>query len=122
MERVRSEGRTRLLTEIVEPLVDGSTSPGPAFATRVGATRALDEIRRVLDLATLDEARLDALEAEARAPSGGYEVVDEVLHDVNKIQDFAPFVARIRATLPASVDTSDTTPTARLASHLKATS
>ena len=75
VERVRSEGRARLLTEIAEPLVDGSTSPGPAFATRVGATRALDEIRRVLDLAALDEARLDALEAEARSRSAGYETV-----------------------------------------------
>ncbi len=29
------------------------------------------------------------------AAAGGYEVVDKTLHDVNKIQDFAPYVAKI---------------------------
>jgi branched-chain amino acid transport system substrate-binding protein len=43
--------------------------------------------------------------AAAAAETGGYEVVDEVLHDVNKIQDFAPFVARIRATGATTVFT-----------------
>ncbi|WP_417672167.1 branched-chain amino acid ABC transporter substrate-binding protein [Roseibium sp.] len=41
----------------------------------------------------------------AAADAGGYEVVDEVLHDVNKIQDFAPFVARIKAAGPDTVIT-----------------
>ncbi|MCM2474528.1 branched-chain amino acid ABC transporter substrate-binding protein [Rhizobium sp. CG5] len=41
----------------------------------------------------------------AAAQTGGYTVVDEVLHDVNKIQDFAPFVARIRAAAPDTVFT-----------------
>ena len=31
------------------------------------------------------------------ASLGGYTVVDRVLHDTNKIQDFAPYVARIKA-------------------------
>ncbi len=31
------------------------------------------------------------------APVGGYTVVEKTLHDVNKIQDFAPYVAKIRA-------------------------
>ncbi|MEO8153827.1 MAG: branched-chain amino acid ABC transporter substrate-binding protein [Rhizobacter sp.] len=31
------------------------------------------------------------------APLGGYEVVEKTLHDVNKIQDFAPYVAKISA-------------------------
>ena len=42
---------------------------------------------------------------EAAAAQGGYTVVDEVLHDVNKIQDFAPFVARIRSAAPNTVFT-----------------
>ncbi|MCW4113433.1 branched-chain amino acid ABC transporter substrate-binding protein [Aurantimonas sp. MSK8Z-1] len=42
---------------------------------------------------------------EAAADTGGYEVVGEVLHDVNKIQDFAPFVARIKAAAPDTVFT-----------------
>ncbi|MGD1877262.1 MAG: branched-chain amino acid ABC transporter substrate-binding protein [Kiloniellaceae bacterium] len=36
---------------------------------------------------------------------GDYEVVGEVLHDVNKIQDFAPFVAKIKAANPDTVIT-----------------
>jgi GNAT superfamily N-acetyltransferase len=75
VEQASKEGRVRLLTEIVEPLVDGGSAPGPAFATAMGATRALDEIRRMLDLDHLDETRLDALEAEARSRSAGYETL-----------------------------------------------
>ncbi|WP_037088497.1 branched-chain amino acid ABC transporter substrate-binding protein [Neorhizobium vignae] len=41
----------------------------------------------------------------AAAEAGGYKVVDEVLHDVNKIQDFAPFVARIKSAAPDTVFT-----------------
>ena len=43
--------------------------------------------------------------AAAAAADGGYTVVDEVLHDVNKIQDFAPFVARISSAAPDTVFT-----------------
>ena len=42
---------------------------------------------------------------EVAAESGSFEVVDEVLHDVNKIQDFAPFVARIKSAEPDTVFT-----------------
>ena len=31
------------------------------------------------------------------AKAGGYQVVDKTLHDVNKVQDFAPYVAKISA-------------------------
>ena len=34
---------------------------------------------------------------DADASLGGYSVVDRVLHDTNKIQDFSPYVARIRS-------------------------
>jgi branched-chain amino acid transport system substrate-binding protein len=34
---------------------------------------------------------------DALASLGGYTVVDRVLHDTNKIQDFGPYVARIKA-------------------------
>ena len=86
--RASGEGRVRLIGEIAEPLVDGAAAPGPTFATTLGATRALDEIRRVLDLDDLDEARLDALEEEARSRSAGYETLswigptpDELIDD-----------------------------------------
>nr|WP_245450765.1 branched-chain amino acid ABC transporter substrate-binding protein [Pseudaminobacter arsenicus] len=42
---------------------------------------------------------VDVQEAtKAAAATAGYEVVEETLHEVNKIQDFAPYVARIQAT------------------------
>ena len=45
----------------------------------------------------------DATEAAAKA--GGYKVVETVLHDVNKIQDFSPYVAKIKAANPDTVIT-----------------
>lgn len=39
------------------------------------------------------------------AEENDYKVVDAVLHDVNKIQDFAPFVARIKSGNPDTVIT-----------------
>ncbi|MBO0343945.1 branched-chain amino acid ABC transporter substrate-binding protein [Roseibium sp. CAU 1637] len=42
---------------------------------------------------------------ESAAQDGGFEVVDAVLHDVNKIQDFAPFVARIKSSGATTVMT-----------------
>lgn len=39
------------------------------------------------------------------ADKGGYEVVETVLHEVNKIQDFAPFVAKIKEANPDTVMT-----------------
>jgi branched-chain amino acid transport system substrate-binding protein len=39
------------------------------------------------------------------AAAGGYQVVDKALHDVNKIQDFSPYVAKIAATKADTVMT-----------------
>lgn len=50
-------------------------SPATAFATTVGATNALVDVRRRLDTRHLDQARLDALLAEARARTAGYELL-----------------------------------------------
>ena len=101
VERARLEGRTRLLTEIAEPLVDGEGAPGPAFATAVGGTRALDEIRRMLDLDALDEARLDALEAEARSRSIGYETVSWIGPTPDSVIDgYAQLMAQMSVDAP----------------------
>ncbi len=42
---------------------------------------------------------------EDAAKMGDYEIVGEVLHEVNKIQDFAPFIAKIKAAGPDTVIT-----------------
>ncbi len=80
----RAGGRTEFITEIDEP---GPDTPGRAFALRHGWTCDLLETRRDLVL-PVDEQRLAALEAEARAASAGYELVlwrdrtpDELLDD-----------------------------------------
>ncbi len=39
------------------------------------------------------------------ASSGGYTIADSTLHDVNKIQDFSPYVARIKSSNAQSVIT-----------------
>ena len=44
---------------------------------------------------------------EAAATMGGYEVVEKVPHNVNSIQDFAPFVAKIKAASPDTVLTAN---------------
>ncbi|RBY88845.1 GNAT family N-acetyltransferase [Blastococcus sp. TBT05-19] len=66
-----AHGRTTLITEVDEPRAD---VPGRRFAELLGWTRDLEETRRDLVL-PVDEARLAALEADARAHSAGYEVV-----------------------------------------------
>ena len=66
-----AHGRTELIAEVDEP---GPDTPGRAFALRHGWACDLLETRRDLRL-PLDEERLSALEAEARAASAGYELV-----------------------------------------------
>lgn len=42
---------------------------------------------------------------DAAAPRGGYKVVGKVLHDLNKIQDFAPYMAKLKESGPDTVIT-----------------
>ncbi len=64
-------GRTELLVEVDEP---GPGAAGRRFAERHGFTCDLAETRRDL-LLPVDEERLRALEADARARSAGYALV-----------------------------------------------
>jgi GNAT superfamily N-acetyltransferase len=68
-----SYGRTRLVAETGAPL--GTTAPGEGFARARGATPALTEVRRVLDLRSVRDGDLEAAAAQARARAGGYELV-----------------------------------------------
>jgi GNAT superfamily N-acetyltransferase len=67
----RAAGRTELITEVDEPAPGAA---GRSFAQRFGWTLDLLETRRDLVL-PVDEARLVALDAEARAASTGYRLV-----------------------------------------------
>jgi GNAT superfamily N-acetyltransferase len=74
----RERGRRRLMafTPFTLPAGGDPRDPGPtAFAGAVGMRSALEEIRRRLDLSTVDWALLDRILADARARAGGYSLV-----------------------------------------------
>jgi GNAT superfamily N-acetyltransferase len=86
--RLRAEHRTHVIGHGPEPL-DGSGSPCVAWATAVGASRALDEICRSLELDDVGDDQVSALEAEATAYAAGYELVqwvgpcsDDIIDDI----------------------------------------
>jgi GNAT superfamily N-acetyltransferase len=68
VSRMHALGRKRLTGETSRP-------HGEAFATAMGATAALAETRSRLDVTALDQARLDAMLAEAWRSAAGYRVV-----------------------------------------------
>jgi GNAT superfamily N-acetyltransferase len=71
---VRERGRRRVMAHTVQELPGGVPrgAGAPAFAAAMGLQRALEEVRRRLDLATVERAQLDAMLAEARAAAAGY--------------------------------------------------
>ncbi|TFV44202.1 GNAT family N-acetyltransferase [Blastococcus sp. TF02A-35] len=66
-----AHGRTTLVADVDEP---GEGAPGRRFASALGWTCDLEETRRDL-LLPADEARLSAVEADARERSAGYHVL-----------------------------------------------
>jgi GNAT superfamily N-acetyltransferase len=88
LERVRAENRSHVIGNVAEPL-DGPPAAGAGFAASVGATRALDEVCRALEVGELSLERLAEQQAEAQAAAGGYELVqwlgpcpDELVDDL----------------------------------------
>ncbi len=75
--RTRMAGRRRLMAEAVETYPGGPArnGAGSAFAAAMGAKRVLDEVRRKLDLSTLDRAVLDRQLAEAWRHADGYSLI-----------------------------------------------
>ncbi|GIJ28099.1 GNAT family N-acetyltransferase [Micromonospora qiuiae] len=91
LDVLRERGRKRVSAMSPTQLPDepDRPSPGSAFATSLGAVDALPDVRRRLDTADLDQAKLDSLLADARSRSTGYEVLfwrgrtpDELVADV----------------------------------------
>jgi GNAT superfamily N-acetyltransferase len=77
LERVRAESRSHMIGDVAEPL-NGPPDAGTAFATSAGATRALDEVCRTLEVSELSHDGLARQEAGAQAAAGGYELVQWV--------------------------------------------
>ncbi|MGN9776017.1 GNAT family N-acetyltransferase [Micromonospora sp. H33] len=95
VEEARKNGRKRLYCDTVVALPDGPARPeaGGAFAATTGAQAALAEVRRRLDVTTVDHAALDTLLAEARTHTAGYRAVgwhgpvpEEYVADVARLE------------------------------------
>jgi GNAT superfamily N-acetyltransferase len=87
---LREQGRKRMISETasMDPHA-APTTAGDAFAAAMGARPALVDVRRRLDLTTLDEAELDRLLTAGLARAQGYSIVrwhgptpDEYIADV----------------------------------------
>lgn len=77
LERLHEVGRKRYAAATVEALPGGPArqESGRQFAAVIGAKSALDEVRRRLDLSTVDDPGYADLWRQARAKSTGYELV-----------------------------------------------
>ncbi|WP_203717699.1 GNAT family N-acetyltransferase [Asanoa siamensis] len=73
----RADGRKQLIATTVHALPGGPARPvdGEAFARSAGATLALTDVRRRLEISTLDDAALDAMVAAAWSKAAGYSLV-----------------------------------------------
>jgi GNAT superfamily N-acetyltransferase len=97
--RAVEHGRARLVGEVGGPF--DRALPGEAFAAHHGASSALDEVRRVLDLRALDEERLDRLRADAASRAASYEVVTWTgCPDEGLLEDLALLQARMSTDAP----------------------
>jgi GNAT superfamily N-acetyltransferase len=91
LRRLRDEGRKRLVAMSVKQLPGGPprSAAGAAFAAAIGATSALFDVRRRLDVAATDQSALDRMLEVAWPRAEGYSLVqwhgrtpDEYVDDV----------------------------------------
>ncbi|MFY1634504.1 GNAT family N-acetyltransferase [Solwaraspora sp. WMMB335] len=77
VDRARAQGRTRLMGHSCDTLPGGVVrDPSPtAFAHAMGAKSALVDVRRRLDIDTVDQPALDAMLADGWRRAPGYELV-----------------------------------------------
>jgi len=101
IDRARAGSRRRLFGEIEEPLDDPDGSPGVAFARAVGARPVLTEIRRVLDVAQLDDELLESLMRDAWKHAEGYSLVQWIDHAPDEVvDDLAELMGRMSTDAP----------------------
>ncbi|MDG4768282.1 GNAT family N-acetyltransferase [Solwaraspora sp. WMMD406] len=77
VDRIRAEGRTRLMGQSCDTLPGGVVrDPAPtAFALAMGAKSALVDARRRLDIGTADHAALDEMLTDGWSRAAGYELL-----------------------------------------------
>ncbi len=96
LEQARQRGRKVLMGNYPEALPEGGPERDPAFgafARAMGAVPALPEVRRRLDLSTVDSAEWTPLLAEAQAKASGYtlmswtgETPEELVGEVARLE------------------------------------
>ena len=97
---VAGAGRHQVILAANQP-ADGSTSRTMKFLAAAGASNALGEMRRFLDLRGLDAAELAHRRAQAESKAVGYELVSwtgSCPEDL--IEDYAALVARMSTDAP----------------------
>ncbi|GIJ51596.1 GNAT family N-acetyltransferase [Virgisporangium aliadipatigenens] len=98
---VRAEGRHRIFAMAAVGLPGRPRDEaGARFGAAMGMTNGLDDVRRRLDVSTLDHAALDALAEQARAKAQGYsllrwhrtpeEYVDDIAYLESRLSTDAP--------------------------------
>jgi GNAT superfamily N-acetyltransferase len=101
VDAVRAEGRHLILAMTPVGLPGRPRDEaGARFGAALGMTNALDDVRRRLDVATVDHAALDALAEQARAKAQGYsllrwrrtpeEYIDDVAYLESRLSTDAP--------------------------------
>jgi GNAT superfamily N-acetyltransferase len=95
MEFARAKGRNLLMGDYGTPLPGGpARDPGPAvFAAAMGVSPALPEVRRRLDLDTVDKETWSELTTEAQSRATGYTLIswvgaapDDVVAEVARLE------------------------------------
>jgi len=98
--RAAELGRHQLITGVVEDPAGGD-SRAARFAAAAGARRSLGEIRRTLDLTTVDRAELAALRTETEKHANGYQLVGWTGPAPDALVDgYAALVARMSTDAP----------------------
>jgi GNAT superfamily N-acetyltransferase len=88
VDRIRAEGRKVVVTFVGAPL--GTTAPGDGLAASLGATSALESIRRALDVRSMDDATIDELvDQGVGASAKDYDVVQWLDHAPDDLVDRA---------------------------------
>jgi GNAT superfamily N-acetyltransferase len=94
-------GRIRLVVAVEQPLGPAAPDPAGQFAVASGAVLALASTRRRLDVASVDPAVLVRLDAQARAKSQGYSLVQWVGSTPQRwLDDMAYLMARMSTDAP----------------------
>lgn len=102
-QRSQAAGRHRVFGQAAEPLTDGfirAESPGRAFAISTGARPVLTEIRRTVDMSTLEAGGLAELRAAA-SQARGYTLlqwIDRAPGDL--LEDLAVLIGRMSTDAP----------------------